>query len=180
MAQLYHDFGQRIYCLAWRMLRNNADAEDVAQEVLLQVMQKLGTFRGEADVKTWLHRITVNAVEAHRRKRALQNQYLASEWANGPKLRLDGPHDRRGPTPDKVVIDREELEILDLAIKNLSEKYRRVYLLSEVEGLSNQEIARMLGLSLAAVKSRLHRGRLFLREALAPYFAERDPDRESE
>src|SRR6516162_8964788 len=68
--QVFHEFGPRVYNLARRMLGNDADAEDVTQDVLLQVVRKLDTFRGEANLTTWLHRVTVNAALAHRRKRA--------------------------------------------------------------------------------------------------------------
>src|SRR5947209_15637467 len=72
--QVFRDYAPRVYHLARRMLGNNADAEDVTQDVLLQVVRKLDTFRGEAAFPTWLHRVTVNAALAHRRKRAYQEE----------------------------------------------------------------------------------------------------------
>src|SRR5436309_11907274 len=75
--QVFRDYAPRVYNLARRMLGNDADAEDVTQDVLLQVVRKLDTFRGESALSTWLHRITVNAALAHRRKRALRSQHQA-------------------------------------------------------------------------------------------------------
>src|SRR5262249_31958216 len=156
------------------MLGNDADAEDVTQDVLLQVVRKLDTFRGEADVGTWLHRITVNAALAHRSKRArLQEHEVHDEM---DQLGADGhPHGVLRPwsiKPDQQALDQERQKIIEGAIANLPEIYRDVYVLADVEGLSNPEICTMLNLSLPAVKSRLHRGRMLMRNALAPHFEE--------
>jgi RNA polymerase sigma-70 factor (ECF subfamily) len=172
-AEVCEKLSPRIHDLAWRMLRNDADAEDVTQEVLLQVTQRLDTFRGEAEVTTWLHRITVNAVQALRRQRAKQNAYLSKVWLGQLPHRI-GPGEHSTPAPDKAAMRQEHGRLLDRAIRNLQHKYRSVYLLSELEGLSNQEIAEILGLSLPAVKTRLRRGRLCLRRALRAYFPELD------
>src|SRR6266699_4974798 len=72
--RIFRDYAPRVYALARRMLNNDADAEDVTQDVLLQVVRKLDTFRGESQIATWLHRVTVNAALAHRRKRARRNE----------------------------------------------------------------------------------------------------------
>src|SRR5215475_5700043 len=72
--EVFREYGPRVYSLARRMLGNDADAEDVTQDVLVQVVRKLGTFRGEANLGTWLHRVTVNAALAHRQKRARREQ----------------------------------------------------------------------------------------------------------
>src|SRR5438874_10397920 len=77
--QVFRDYAPRVYNLARRMLGNDADAEDVTQEVLLQVVRKLDTFRGESAFPTWLHRVTVNAALAHRRKRAARDEHEAPD-----------------------------------------------------------------------------------------------------
>src|SRR6266545_1887197 len=77
--QVFHQYAPRVYHLARRMLGNDADAEDVTQDVLLQVVRKLDTFRGEADITTWLHRVTVNAALAHRDKRARRAEHEARD-----------------------------------------------------------------------------------------------------
>jgi RNA polymerase sigma-70 factor, ECF subfamily len=172
--QVFRQYGTRVYNLARRMLGNDADAEDVTQDVLLQVVRKIDTFRGEADLGTWLHRVTVNAALAHRRKRARRAEH---EVHDPLSLFLESGH-HAGPvqswsvTPEEQVLSREQTELIEQAIGTLPEMYRDVYVLADVEGLPNAEIGDMLGLSVAAVKSRLHRGRLMMRNALAPHFEE--------
>jgi RNA polymerase sigma-70 factor, ECF subfamily len=172
--QVFRDHAPRVYNLARRMLGNDADAEDVTQDVLLQVVRKLDTFRGDSNLTTWLHRVTVNAALAARRKRASR----ANHEVRDP-LELfteQGYHAHAvkpwSATPDRLALKRETTELIDKAIMELPELYRDVYVLADVEGLPNQDIGDMLGLSLAAVKSRLHRGRLLMRDSLAPHFEE--------
>jgi RNA polymerase sigma-70 factor (ECF subfamily) len=172
--QVFREYGPRVYSVAWRLLANDADAEDVTQDVLVQVVRKLGTFRGDSALTTWLYRVTVNAALAHRRKRAQCKERPLSE----PVARsLDGT-DRAGPVrhwaapPDEQALSRELRQLIEAAIAGLPALYRDVYVLSDVENLPNAEIGAMLGLSLPAVKSRLHRARGLMRTALAPHFEE--------
>jgi RNA polymerase sigma-70 factor (ECF subfamily) len=171
---LFRDHSPRIYNLARRMLGNDADAEDVTQEVLLQVLRKLHTFRGDSAFPTWLHRVTVNAALAHRRKQAHRDEHRVAEPVDG--FHEDGHHSvpirKWSVRPEEAALDRETHQLIEKAIAKLPESYRDVYVLADVEGLSNAEIAQMLPLSVAAVKSRLHRARLLMRDALAPYFEE--------
>jgi len=172
--KIFDEYAPRVYHLARRLLGNAADAEDVTQDVFLQVIRKLPTFRGEAAFSTWLHRVTVNAALAFRRKRAVR------KTATLPKpledFEDDGTH--RTPVrrwksrPDHEVLDREAHERIEESIAGLPETYRDVYVLADVEELPNAKIAEMLGLNVPAVKSRLHRARLLMRKALAPYFEE--------
>jgi RNA polymerase sigma-70 factor (ECF subfamily) len=171
---LFQDYAPRVYTLARRMLGNEADAEDVTQDVLLQVLRKLDTFRGQSAFPTWLHRITVNAALAHRRKRAQREEHrepdpLERFESNG---HMAQPVRRWSVEPDQAMLDRETQQLIEDAIGRLPEMYRDVYVLADVEGLANAEIGEMLGLSLSAVKSRLHRARLMMRDALAPHFEE--------
>lgn len=173
--KVFEEYMPRVYHLARRMLGNAADAEDVTQEVFLQVLSKLLTFRGEATFWTWLYRVTVNAALNYRRKRASREAYRAPALLEG--FRDDGNH--RAPVrcwvnlPDQPILDRELQQRIEDAIAGLPEIYRDVLLLADVEELPNAEIAQMLGLSVPAVKSRLHRARLLMRKALASYFEER-------
>jgi RNA polymerase sigma-70 factor (ECF subfamily) len=172
--QVFRDHAPRVYNLARRMLGNDADAEDVTQDVLLQVVRKLDTFRGDASLTTWLHRVTVNAALAHRRKRTTREHRevhdpLEMFTENGYHVRSVRPW---SVTPERQALRRETSELIEKSIRDLPELYRDVYVLADVEGLPNQDIGEMLGLSLAAVKSRLHRGRLLMRDALAPHFEE--------
>ncbi len=181
LEEIVREHAPRIYSLAWRLLGNDADAEDVTQEVLLQVLRKLDTFRGEANLSTWLHRVTVNAALGYRRKRANREKHRArpSSWKICPEK--EAPSDHAGPArpwsvpPEQQALDHETRLRIEAAIAGLEEKYRDVFILADVEGLPNSEIAEMLGLGVPAVKSRLHRARLMMRKALAPYFEEMTP-----
>ena len=175
---VFREYAPRIYNLARRMLGNDADAEDVTGEVLVQVVRKLHTFRGESALPTWLHRVTVNAALAHREKRANRAKYetvtgedrvLDTGAADPPAaVRLQRP--AVGQKPDDVVLADEQRKLIEAAIARLPAPFRDVYVLADVEGLPNPEIGEMLHLSVAAVKSRLHRARLRMRELLAPHF----------
>jgi RNA polymerase sigma-70 factor (ECF subfamily) len=174
--RVFTEYAPRVYNLARRMLGNDADAEDVTQDVLLQVVRKLDSFRGEAAFPTWLHRVTVNAALAHRRKRATREQHKVNDPLDALfEAGGDGyAHPIRpwSVSPDQSVLDAETQALVEQAIRNLPESYRDVYVLADVEGMPNAEISEMLGLSVPAVKSRLHRARLMMREALAPHFEE--------
>jgi len=173
--RVLRDYGPRVYSIARRMLNNDADAEDVTQEVLLQVVRKLSTFRGESAFPTWLHRVTVNAALAYRRQRAMREQHRAPGELSEDAIELSQPTPGRRwmGAPEQKIIDRETQELIEAAIARLPESYRDVYVLADVEGLPNAEIAEMLGLKVPAVKSRLHRARLMMRNALAPHFEEK-------
>src|SRR5260370_33707412 len=174
VEEVFRNYAPRIYNVARRMLGNDADAEDVTQDVLLQLVRKLGTFRGESAFPTWLHRVTVNAALANRRKRASHEEHrvhdpLDSFFEDGSHA---APVRKWSVAPEQGALDRETREHIEKAIAQLPEIYRDVYVLADVEQLPNAEIAGMLGFSVPAVKSRLHRARLLMRNALAPYFDE--------
>ncbi|HWG43378.1 MAG TPA: sigma-70 family RNA polymerase sigma factor [Gemmataceae bacterium] len=172
--QIYHDYAPRVYNMARRMVRSDADAEDVTQDVLLQVVRKLPTFRGESALPTWLHRVTVNTAISHRRRRAVREDrrsrdpfdiVLADEPA--PDTGWDG-----ASAPEAHLLSRESRALIERAIAGLPSIYRTVFVLADVEGLPNSEIADRLDLSLPAIKSRLHRARQLMRDTLAPHFRE--------
>src|SRR5262245_26738345 len=172
--RVFRDYAPRVYNLARRMLGNDADAEDVTQDVLLQVVRKLDTFRGESALPTWLHRVTVNAALALRRRRAAAKELPMADPLERlfPGGRHAGPVRPWSPAPDRQALDREARRLIEDAVANLPPIYRDVFVLADIEGLSNAAIGEMLGLSLPAVKSRLHRGRLLMREELARHFEE--------
>lgn len=173
--RVFRDYAPRVYNLARRMLGNDADAEDVTQEVLLQVVRKLDTFRGEAAFPTWLHRVTVNAALALRKKRTRRDEGRVYEPLE--QFTDDGHHHgfvRPWPKlPESPVLDAEQHQLIERAIAHLPEMYRDVLVLADIEQLPNAAIADLLGLSVAAIKSRLHRARLMMREALTQHFEER-------
>jgi RNA polymerase sigma-70 factor (ECF subfamily) len=172
--QIFEEYAPRVYHLARRLLGNAADAEDVTQDVFLQLVRKLPTYRGAAAFSTWLYRVTVNAALAFRRKRALREGVPLPEPPED--FYEDGSH--RAPVrpwmvrPNHQALDREAHQLIEEAIAGLPEGYRDVLVLADVEGLPNPEVAELLGLSVAAVKGRLHRARLLMRKVLAPYFEE--------
>jgi RNA polymerase sigma-70 factor, ECF subfamily len=173
--RVFRDYAPRVYNLARRMLGNDADAEDVTQDVLLQVVRKLDTFRGEAALPTWLHRVTVNAALAARRKRARRDEGRVADPLDG--FTEDGHHAghvRPWPKlPDNLALDQEQKQLIEHAITGLPEMYRDVFVLADVEQLPNSEIGEILDLSVPAVKSRLHRARLMMRDALSRHYEER-------
>lgn len=172
---VFREYAPRIYNIARRMLGNDADAEDVTQDVLLQVVRKLDTFRGDSQIATWLHRVAVNAALAHRAKRATRQKHETGEVADDVlEAAPDAEVRRWNVPPDEPVLAAEQQAIIEGAIRELPEPFRDVYLLADVEGLPNADIGTMLGLSVAAVKSRLHRARMRMRDLLAPHFEEKD------
>ncbi len=169
--QVYHDYAPRVYSMARRMVSSDSDAEDVTQDVLLQVVRKLPTFRGESAFPTWLHRVTVNAALSHRRRQAVRAEHglrgsLDIYGEDEPPGEWSG---RRILPPEDLVAGDELKQLIDRAIESLPAAYREVFVLADVEGLPNAEIAERLDLSLPAVKSRLHRARAMLRDALTPH-----------
>ena len=173
--EIFRKYAPRIYHLARRMLDNDAEAEDVTQDVFVQVLRHLSTFRGESALSTWLNRIAVNTALAYRRKRiAGRGHSLAEpveEFADNGERRRRVRRSAKGP--EQLALDREAQQMIENAIGQLQETYRDVYVLADVEGLSNADIAELLGMSVPAVKSRLHRARLLMRTLLAPYFEEK-------
>jgi RNA polymerase sigma-70 factor (ECF subfamily) len=167
-------YGERVYNLARRMVQSDADAEDVTQDVLLQVVRKLPTFRGESALPTWLHQVTVNAALAHRRRRAnrVSRRFSRLLDSSGGDEPFRNPLGRGSSRPDEVALDREKQRLIERAISRLPTVYRDVFIKADVEGLPNADIAEQIGLSVAAVKSRLHRARLLMRQHLAAHFEE--------
>jgi RNA polymerase sigma-70 factor (ECF subfamily) len=165
-AQICEDYGARIYKLARWLAFNRCDAEDIAQEVFLQVVRKLATFRGESEFTTWLHRITINAAFGHRRRfrRTLVAIGPLEHYLGRGRIKL-----RDQPRPDHQAQTNELKREIDRAIGRLPKKYRQVFLLAVVNQLSLAHVANLLGVNLGAVKSRLHRARRLLRTYLTPY-----------
>ncbi|MGE0492234.1 MAG: RNA polymerase sigma factor [Vulcanimicrobiota bacterium] len=151
-----------VFGLIRRFVRDPQAAEEVLQETFIKAYQKLDTFRQEADFKTWLSRIAINQALMH--QRAERPPLVDGELV--PKKLADWSED-----PQELYAEVELRDLLHNALEKLPIGLQQVFWLKEVEGFSNPEIARLLGLSLAAVKSRLLRARLGLREELAGYFA---------
>ena len=169
-------YADRIYGFALRITRNTSDAEEVFQEVFLTLTKKLGTFRGESKFSSWLYRVTVNASYMYLRSQkkhelniSLENYYPYDEKGSLMGKIMDKDWSSR---PDIIIFSKEAMRIIDESINDLPESYRTVFHLRDIEGLSNEEVADVLEISIPAVKSRLHRARLFLRDRISDYFHE--------
>jgi len=164
--ELFKLHRRKVYAMCLRMTGNTAEAEDLSQEVFVQVFRKLGTFRGESAFSTWLHRLTVNHVLMFFRKSRRRREQLTED----------------GELPERIVKGRNVLTsfpILDRlalaeAIVKLAPGYRAVFVLHDVEGLQHLEIANLLGCSVGTSKSQLHKARMKMRCLL------RQPNRPSQ
>jgi len=146
-----------------RLTGDKDEALELVQETFLNALRGLQTFRGDASSRTWLHRIAVNAFLNDRR----QHRHTVSiDALDHLTLNLRDHWQRRIPTPEELVSNREVWTRLRQTLTQLPPEHRVVLLLRDREGYRTQEVANMLGLSIAAVKSRLHRARLFVRQAL--------------
>lgn len=172
--RLLDTYGDRVYRLAIRITGNEQDAEEVAQDALWTAARKIGTFKGESAFGSWVYRITANtAYQKLRGRRGRRNEVL---WDD---LQPAFDEHRRHTEPvidwsgkvEEPALQTELRTVLTTAINDLPRDYRTAFLMHDVEGLSNPEIAETLHLSLPAVKSRVHRSRLFLRERLSQYMA---------
>lgn len=156
----------KVFNLAMSFTRNLEDAEEVLQDVFVTVHRKLAGFQGKSAFSSWLYRITVNAAFMKLRKRK-QNQSVSIEdispgnengWSDRPEAQVPGS--------DVHAMNHQLKETVYKAINRLPEEYRVVFMLRDVDGLSNKEVGEILDLSIPAVKSRLHRSRLMLRRKL--------------
>lgn len=161
---------RKIYNLALRMLGNPDDASDILQETFIKVYDHLDKFRGDARLSTWIYRIAMNeALMKIRREKGKMVSIDTFRVAEGEVKALD--LEDWGQKPLDKLLTRELGEEMEAAVNLLPEDYRAVFLLRDVDGLSNADIAVVLDISVPAVKSRLHRARLFLRGELSKYFA---------
>lgn len=166
---------QRIYGLGLRITGRPHDAEDVVQQTFLSVIEHLKDFREEARFATWLTRIAANHALALLRKRSRHMALpLDEDGLEGPSSGIPHPDfiAHWSKTPEQIATEHETRELLDEALGTLDEKYRMVFLLRDVEGLSTRETADVLGLSISNVKVRLLRARLMLREQLTRRFGD--------
>jgi RNA polymerase sigma-70 factor (ECF subfamily) len=172
VEELVARFGPRIYRLAVRITGRPEDAQEVAQDVLWTVARKIDTFKGESALGSWIYRITANA--AYQKLRGRRGKEEVSWEEMLPTFDADGHHlepvrDWTAAFEDPA-LQAEARRRLQEAIDSLPADYRTAFVLHDLEGLPNPEIADLLGVSLPAVKSRVHRSRLFLRQRLAEYF----------
>jgi RNA polymerase sigma-70 factor (ECF subfamily) len=174
-AQLVEENENQIYNLALRMLNNPQEAEDVLQETFLSAFKALPGFEGRSSLSTWLYRIASNASLMRLRKKqpdtvSVDEPLTLEEGDMVPRQLVDW-----SGIPEEILLSGESRQVMDAAVAKLPEALRVVFILRDIEGLSTQETGEVVGLSEGAVKTRLHRARLQLREMLSAYFAERVP-----
>jgi RNA polymerase sigma-70 factor (ECF subfamily) len=169
-AALFHAHKRRVYSLCLHMTNNAAEAEELAQDAFLQVFRKISSFRGESAFSTWLHRIAVNTVLMHFRRKSPRQISLDEPYTNN-----GDPHGSHGDTgPLGHACETRDLRLessvtrvaLSRAIGELPPGYRTIFLLHDVEGYEHHEIAEMLGCSAGTSKSQLHRARMRIRDFL--------------
>jgi RNA polymerase sigma-70 factor (ECF subfamily) len=167
-------YRSRIQQLALRYVKNPEDAEEVAQDVLLKVYRKIDAFRGDAALSSWIYRITFNTVMSRLRSQRKAQQHevreldlLADVEENGGRVRRE--HADWSSLGDEAVMRSQLRTTLASALKDLPEIYRTPVILRDLHGLTTEEASSQLGIKEQTLKSRLHRGRLFLRERLAAF-----------
>lgn len=165
--ELLQKFETKVWFLALRITRNREDAEEVLQDVFTTVFRKIWTFRGQASLSSWIFRVAYNHALIKVRRRQKHKAVGIDDVGEGIPLRgLRSEH----TDVDYMSIRHELRAALDAALAKLPRDYRMIFVLRDVDGLSNEETAEVMGMSVAATKSKLHRGRLLLRAALAKHW----------
>jgi RNA polymerase sigma-70 factor (ECF subfamily) len=171
-ALLVETYYERIYRMALRMTGNEQDAEDVLQETFIKVLKNIGSFKGMSSLSTWIYRIAMNEALMLLRKRKPEGYSLDED--DGEEETMPREVADWKPLPEDRLIDRETRQHLKEAVLYLPETLRSVFLLRDTEELSVRETAEALGISEGAVKVRLLRARLKLREYLSGYFKKQE------
>ncbi len=173
---LFDRYHAKVYGLALSILKSKSDTEEAVQDIFLTVMRKADQFRGNSALSSWIYRICVNACLVRLRKSRRTETVSIDEYL--PVFTKEGMH--AGPVQgwtrevERGMLDKELGQVIQRFTDEIPEKYRVVFLLSNVDGLSNEETAQVLDLTVSAVKSRLHRTRLYLRERLSRYLRDGD------
>ena len=173
--ELVNRYGDKIYRTALRITHNPSDAQDVLQDVFIKLMKNLHTLRGESKFSTWLYRVAANASFMHLRyEKKYKNEVSLEEYVSYDEdgvlkgVEIKDWSDR----PDEVLLSKEAMEVIERALNELPVHHRVVVHLRDMEGLTNPEVAEVLGLSIKCVATRVHRARLILRDKLSDYFYE--------
>ena len=156
--ELYRRHSRRVYSLCLRMTANVEKAEDLAQDVFVHLFRKIGSFRGQSAFTTWLHRVTVNQVLMHFRKRSTKTEQTTDDGETPVQIVTGTADPNAMPIIDRIALDK--------AIEQLPPGYRSVFILHDIEGHEHTEIARILGCSVGTSKSQLHKARMKLRGLL--------------
>lgn len=170
--ELLNLYSNKVFRLAISLVKHKEDAEDVTQDVFLTVCSRISDLKENKALSSWIYRITVNASLMKIRKSGRSEQVSFEE--NLPRFDQNGMHVKPvkdwSENPEEKASSKEVMDFIRENLKELPESYKVVFLLRDLEELSNNEVAEVLDISLTAVKSRLHRARLFMRERLTKYF----------
>lgn len=170
--EVVRQYESKVYSLARGLTRNDEDAQDAVQDTFLSVFKNVKSFKGGSSLSTWIYRITVNAALMKIRRRRHDERTVSIDEAM-PTFDEDGHRVASlpdwNPLADEMLLNKELGGHLRQAIEALEADYRTVLIMRDQEGLDNEEVAAVLGLSVAAVKSRLHRARIFVRERIKGY-----------
>ena len=180
-AAAFHDlveaYSSRIYNLALKMLGNPDLAEDILQETFVNAYRAIDRFEGRSHISTWLYRIAHNAVLMRlRQEKGIPDLRSLEDELDVDTLPTPTPWDE---SPERRLLQSELLDKMNEALTALSDALREVFVLRDIDGLSTAETAEVLSISETAVKSRLHRARLVLRQELAPYLSDAKLEKES-
>ena len=174
--QLVKRYDRNVFRIAQHITQNREDAEDVVQDAFLKAFQNLGQFQGQSKFYTWLVLIAVNEALMRLRRRRPERMVSIDEDVKTEDDSIPREIADWSPNPEQLYNQGELKEILQKTIQGLPPSFRTVFILRDVEGLSTEETADALGLSVPDVKSRLLRARLQLRERLTKYFKRRNGD----
>ena len=156
--EIYHRHHKRVYSICLRMVRNTSDAEDLTQQVFIQLFRSLHTFRGESSFTTWLHRMTVNQVLMHFRRRVVKTEKTTEDGSTPIRIVSGTENPNRMALIDRIALNQ--------AIGQLPPGYRMVFILHDLEGFEHDQIGKMLGCAVGTSKSQLHKARQRLRKLL--------------
>lgn len=170
--ELIERYEAKAFSLAFRFTRNTEDAEEVIQDVFTTLYHKLSGFEGKSAFSSWLYRIVVNASFMKLRKRRQTPTLSIEDLSPAARQNHFDKEALLGERADNGTLTREVRETLHGAINRLPDEYRSVFVLRDIDGLTNQEVGEILNLSIPAVKSRLHRSRLMLRKKLVRFYEE--------
>ena len=174
--QLVRRYDRNVFRIAQHITQNREDAEDVVQDAFLKAFQNLGQFQGQSKFYTWLVRIAVNEALMRLRRRRPERTVSLDEDVKTEEDSMPREVADWSPNPEQLYSQAELKDILGKTIQGLPPGFRTVFVLRDVEGLSTEETAEALNLSIPAVKSRLLRARLQLRERLNKFFKRRNGD----
>jgi len=168
--ELVHRYTEKVHNLAMRITRSEQDTEEILQDVFITIYRKINTFQGKSAFSSWLYRITANTAFMKLRQRRKHSAISLSDV--GHSIADSHFYGSRSDTCDTNYLSaRHELRaMLEEAVNKLPEEYKTIFILRDVDGLSNHEVGKILSLSVPAVKSRLHRSRLMLRKKLQTYY----------